>query len=105
MRDKGSINVPDGVPVDSVEEGMRLDLLDRKSRLGMGEKTALEEHIRWMLQDDISFASRSPSNHAFGFSTEIDILGDLQVVLPFDDLLISLMRALRAEGRVAWEEW
>jgi hypothetical protein len=102
MRNKGSINVPDGVPVDSVEEGVRLDLLDRKTRFGVGKKSRYGKRISWIPRiRSISPTAGLPSDHTLGFSAEIDVFGDLQVILPLDDLLVSLMRALRTEWRVA----
>jgi len=48
MRNKGSIDVPDGVPVDSIEEWVRLDLLDRKTRLGVRKKSRYDMRISLM---------------------------------------------------------
>ena len=102
MRNKGSIDVPDGVPVDSIEEWVRLDLLDRKTRLGVRKKSRYDMRISLMRRRRLfPLESGLPSNHTLGFSAEINVLGNLQVILPLDDLLVSLMRAFRTEGRVA----
>ena len=37
-------------------------------------------------------------------STEMDITGELKVLLPFNDLLIRLVWVFRAEGRVSYKE-
>jgi len=39
MRDEGSVDVSNSIPVDTVEEGMGLDLINVETRLGMIQET------------------------------------------------------------------
>lgn len=45
--------------------------------------------------------SNLPPDKIFGFTTETDIVGKVQVVLPLDDLLVRLVGILGTEGRIA----
>jgi hypothetical protein len=42
-----------------------------------------------------------PPNHTLGLTAEVNVIRNLQVIFPLDDLLVGLMRTLRAERRVA----
>jgi hypothetical protein len=43
-----------------------------------------------------------PPDHTLGFTAEMDVTGNLQVILPLDDFLVGLMRTLRAERRITF---
>lgn len=42
-----------------------------------------------------------PPDQVFGFTTQTDIVREVQVVLPLDDLLVRLVRILGTKGRIA----
>jgi hypothetical protein len=52
-----------------------------------------------VLSNDTS--SNLPPNHTLGLTAEVNVIRNLQVIFPLDDLLVGLMRTLRAERRVA----
>ena len=45
----------------------------------------------------------SPSDHVLRLTAKVDIIGEIQMVLPVDDLLVRLVGVLRAEWRIAHE--
>lgn len=92
------VNVADRGPVDSVEEGMTLDLVNVQSILGAGKQPKVRPLENIMVYRQLR---NVPSNQIFGFPTKPDIIREMQVVLPLDDLLVCLVRILGTKGRVS----
>ena len=103
VRNEGSIDISDRVPVYSIEEWMRPDLVNSVARVLRGDEPGGGK-IRQARGPSICIILRlSPSDHVLRLTAEVDIIGEVQMVLPVDDLLVRLMSILRAEWWIAHE--
>ena len=100
MRYEGGIDVPDGVPVDTVKEGVSLDLVNVQTSVRVAQKSVRRRYQHEFLSIDAP-GHDLPPNHTLCLTAEVNVIRDLQVIFPLNDLLVGLMRTLRAERRVA----
>jgi hypothetical protein len=100
MRYEGGVDVPDGVPVDTVKEGVSLDLVDVQTSVRVAQKSVRRRYQHEFLSIDAP-GHDLPPNHTLCLTAEVNVVRNLQVIFPLDDLLVGLMRTLRAERRVA----
>lgn len=109
VRDEWRLDVADRVPVDASEERVVLDLLRRvppKPRLVPDDHPACTRtHQRPILPTLKGKRQRKGgrnalANEVLALATEPDVLGEVELVLPVDDLAVRVVGVLTAEGGV-----